>query len=54
MHYGQYDFSKDGRSPTIVPKKQGVTIGQRAGLSEVSCVLHPMVLWQIISFFGII
>lgn len=32
MHYGGGNFSKNGQ-PTIVPLKQGVTIGQRNGLS---------------------
>jgi len=31
MHYGKYAFSKNGQ-PTIVPKKSGVTIGQRSKL----------------------
>jgi hypothetical protein len=33
MHYGAYDFSKNGL-PTIEPLKSGVTIGQRNGLSK--------------------
>uniref|UniRef100_A0A914D7J1 Metalloendopeptidase n=1 Tax=Acrobeloides nanus TaxID=290746 RepID=A0A914D7J1_9BILA len=33
MHYDMYAFSKNGR-PTIVPKKPGVTIGQRKGFSS--------------------
>ncbi|CAB3982537.1 chymotrypsinogen B-like [Paramuricea clavata] len=32
MHYGRRAFSNNGRD-TIVPKKSGVTIGQRGGLS---------------------
>lgn len=35
MHYTQLSFSKDGRSPTIIPKKPGVDfIGQRVGFSN--------------------
>lgn len=33
MHYGRLAFSKNNL-PTIVPKQGGVTIGQRAGLSQ--------------------
>jgi hypothetical protein len=33
MHYNAYAFSKNGQ-PTIVPIKEGITIGQRAHLSE--------------------
>ncbi len=33
MHYRATSFSKNGK-PTIVPKKPGVTIGQRNGLSD--------------------
>uniref|UniRef100_A0A914CIT9 Metalloendopeptidase n=1 Tax=Acrobeloides nanus TaxID=290746 RepID=A0A914CIT9_9BILA len=33
LHYDMYAFSKNGR-PTIVPKKPGVTIGQRKGFSS--------------------
>ncbi|XP_068754617.1 zinc metalloproteinase nas-14-like [Montipora capricornis] len=32
MHYGQFDFTRNGL-PTITPLKNGVTIGQRDGLS---------------------
>uniref|UniRef100_A0A914EEY1 Metalloendopeptidase n=1 Tax=Acrobeloides nanus TaxID=290746 RepID=A0A914EEY1_9BILA len=34
MHYDMYAFSKNGQ-PTIVPKKPGVTIGQRKGFSSI-------------------
>ncbi|XP_020619036.1 zinc metalloproteinase nas-15-like isoform X1 [Orbicella faveolata] len=34
MHYRSTAFSKNGR-PTIVPKRSGVTIGQRLGLSSI-------------------
>lgn len=33
MHYGETFFSKDSRSTTLKPKKEGVQIGQRLGLS---------------------
>jgi len=33
MHYPRTSFAKDSSKPTIVPKKSGVTIGQRTGLS---------------------
>ena len=33
MHFGMYVLSKNGQ-PTLVPKKPGVTIGQRKGLSN--------------------
>ena len=33
MHYDMYAFSKNNK-PTIVPKKPGVTIGQRKGFSD--------------------
>uniref|UniRef100_A0A914DVI8 Metalloendopeptidase n=1 Tax=Acrobeloides nanus TaxID=290746 RepID=A0A914DVI8_9BILA len=33
LHYDMYAFSKNGQ-PTIVPKKPGVTIGQRKGFSS--------------------
>ncbi|XP_049830125.1 hatching enzyme 1.2-like [Schistocerca gregaria] len=35
MHYGRLDFSRDGRSPTIVPRDPQAAIGQRRGFSEV-------------------
>ncbi|XP_049830123.1 hatching enzyme 1.2-like [Schistocerca gregaria] len=35
MHYGRLAFSRDGRSPTIVPRDPRVAIGQRRGFSEV-------------------
>lgn len=34
MHYGQYSFSRNNGA-TIVPKKSGVTIGQRDQLSSI-------------------
>jgi len=34
MHYGENEFSKDLSLDSIVPKKEGVVIGQRAGLSD--------------------
>ncbi|XP_064594609.1 zinc metalloproteinase nas-15-like isoform X2 [Liolophura sinensis] len=34
MHYGAYAFAKDRSKPTLTPKKSGVTIGQRVGLSR--------------------
>ena len=34
MHYSAGAFSRNG-NPTIVPKKEGVSIGQRKGLSPV-------------------
>ncbi|XP_068085156.1 hatching enzyme 1.2-like [Anabrus simplex] len=35
MHYGMRAFSKDGHLPTIVPRQQGVQIGQRKGFSKI-------------------
>ncbi|XP_046989005.1 hatching enzyme 1.2-like [Schistocerca americana] len=35
MHYGRLAFSRDGRSPTIVPRDPRAAIGQRRGFSEV-------------------
>lgn len=35
MHYPKNAFSKDAVSDTIVPKLDGVAIGQRDGLSHV-------------------
>ncbi|XP_049800867.1 zinc metalloproteinase nas-4-like [Schistocerca nitens] len=35
MHYGRLAFSRDGRSPTIVPRDPRAAIGQRLGFSEV-------------------
>ncbi|XP_069698082.1 zinc metalloproteinase nas-15-like isoform X2 [Periplaneta americana] len=35
MHYGRYAFSKDYRSPTIVPRNPAANIGQRRGFSEI-------------------
>jgi hypothetical protein len=34
MHYGRKAFSVNGQD-TMVPKKQGVTIGQRRGFSQI-------------------
>ncbi|XP_071516706.1 zinc metalloproteinase nas-4-like [Panulirus ornatus] len=34
MHYGPYAFSRSRSAPTIQPRRSGVTIGQRTGLSE--------------------
>ncbi|XP_013421714.1 meprin A subunit alpha-like [Lingula anatina] len=34
MHYGAYSFAADRSKPTIIPKKAGVTIGQRIRLSD--------------------
>ncbi|KAK3875369.1 hypothetical protein Pcinc_019751 [Petrolisthes cinctipes] len=34
MHYGAYDFARDRSRPTITPRRSGVTIGQRRGLSQ--------------------
>ncbi|KAK7862073.1 hypothetical protein R5R35_011492 [Gryllus longicercus] len=35
MHYGMYSFSRDRRSPTIVPRKPGIQVlGQRRGFSK--------------------
>jgi hypothetical protein len=36
MHYGRYAFSKDYRSPTIIPRNPAANIGQRRGFSEVN------------------
>ncbi|MEM9558043.1 MAG: M12 family metallopeptidase [Acidobacteriota bacterium] len=33
MHYGPRNFARDRSQPTLVPKRAGVTIGQREGLS---------------------
>ncbi len=33
MHYAATSFAKDRSKPTIVPRRPGVTIGQRSGLS---------------------
>ena len=33
MHYSMYAFSKDRRTPTIVPRDKQAVIGQRLGLS---------------------
>jgi len=40
MHYGPYFFSKNkrGKIPTIVPKQEGVDIGQREMLSKTDCM----------------
>ncbi|XP_047106353.1 low choriolytic enzyme-like [Schistocerca piceifrons] len=35
LHYGRLAFSRDGRSPTIVPRDPRAAIGQRLGFSEV-------------------
>nr|XP_053630348.1 zinc metalloproteinase nas-4-like [Cherax quadricarinatus] len=35
MHYGAFDFAKSYSSPTIVPRQDGVNIGQRSGFSQV-------------------
>ena len=35
MHYGAYGFAVDRKVPTIIPKVQGVTIGQRSGMSAI-------------------
>ncbi|KHN78596.1 Zinc metalloproteinase nas-15 [Toxocara canis] len=44
MHYDTTAFSKNGR-PTILPKQQGVTIGQRRGLS-------PTDIYKINTMYG--
>nr|CAD7417455.1 unnamed protein product [Timema poppensis] len=39
MHYGMYSFSKDRRSPTILPKRENtVLLGQRRGFSQTDIV----------------
>nr|CAD7460211.1 unnamed protein product [Timema tahoe] len=39
MHYGMYSFSKDRRSPTIIPKRENtVLLGQRRGFSQTDIV----------------
>ena len=36
MHYTMYSFSRDNRSPTIVPRQPGIDfIGQRVGFSKI-------------------
>ena len=35
MHYGTHAFSRDGISPTIIPKEKNVYIGQRTKLSKI-------------------
>ncbi|XP_063233842.1 zinc metalloproteinase nas-4-like [Bacillus rossius redtenbacheri] len=38
MHYGMFAFSKDRRSPTILPKRPNTPLGQRRGFSEADIV----------------
>ena len=42
MHYGAYDFSRDGSAPTIETVPAGIPIGQRVGLSagDIAAVRH--------------
>jgi Astacin (Peptidase family M12A). len=40
MHYGRYAFSRDNRSPTIIPRNPAANIGQRRGFSEVNLNYH--------------
>ena len=37
-HYGPTTFSVDGQKPTIIPLKEGVTIGQRQGMSQLDII----------------
>lgn len=44
-HYGRTSFSIDGKKPTIIPLKEGVTIGQRKGMSQLDII-------QVQRFYG--
>ncbi|CAE1141674.1 unnamed protein product [Acanthosepion pharaonis] len=44
-HYGRTSFSVDGKKPTIIPLKKGVTIGQRKGMSQLDII-------QVQRFYG--
>ncbi|XP_018332155.1 zinc metalloproteinase nas-14-like isoform X2 [Agrilus planipennis] len=38
MHYGNNFFAVDRSKPTITPKKEGVSVGQREGMSVLDCI----------------
>ena len=45
MHYGEFFFTKQRGTRTLVPKTSGVSIGQRIGLSDLD-VQQARILYQ--------